>query len=324
MNVMNSIRDDIFHSIEKYFELKVVDHQQIKLGYRNLKWEIHTSGESLFVKQYHKGRYPEHLIPGLEASLRTQARLWELNLPVPRPYSFKGQYMIHSSNGENFMVTEKCPGKNRAPGTLNEVQMYNLGKAVGEMHTALDTLLPDSEVLHWDIRSKEDMIEDWNERWQEAESVGCEKTLSYLKDQFLVLDQNDTEQFSACEVGWSHWDLFVDNILFEGDEVSAILDFDRLNIVYRDFDIARPILSGCVSNQKLNVKSAIAFVNGFRKYQPLTIERVVRALKLNWWREAEWLSVPKPGRSAVLTRFNDENRWVATHWYQLEEIFSEK
>ncbi|TFE02314.1 phosphotransferase [Jeotgalibacillus salarius] len=321
---MDFIKQDIFNSIEKYFELTVTADRQIKLGYKNLKWEINTSGENLFVKQYHKERYPEHLMTGLEASLHTQAKLWELHHPVPRPYSFKGQFIIRSTGDERFIVTEKCSGENLVPGTANEAQMYSLGRAVGRLHAALDMLLPASNDLHWNIRSKESMIEDWKKRWKEAERAGCEETLTHLQEQFSILEQNEPDQFATCEVGWSHWDLFVDNILFEGNEVSAILDFDRLNVVYKDFDIARPILSGCMSNQLLDVKSALAFVNGFREYQPLTIDRLIRALKLNWWREAEWLSVPKPGRSTVLTRFNEENRWIASNWHRLDEILTEK
>nr|WP_237171634.1 phosphotransferase [Paenibacillus sp. IHB B 3084] len=42
----------------------------------------------------------------------------------------------------------------------------------------------------------------------------------------------------ALPPGWVHRDLWTDNVLFNDDKLSAILDFDRLDYDYTQLDIA--------------------------------------------------------------------------------------
>ncbi len=182
---------------------------------------------------------------------------------------------------------ELCDGSNIKAGTANEQQMFSLGQVIGQMHKILNSNNTVQLPLHWDVRSKESMIGNWKERWSEAISVDCSNTLSKLEIQRKIIEKNDVDIFSDCEKGWGHWDLFVDNILFKNNSVSAILDFDRMNYVYPEFDISRPILSCCIDNGKINIDSVSAFVKGYREYQTLTNQKLVRSIKLTWWKEAE-------------------------------------
>ncbi len=112
--------------------------------------------------------------------------------------------------------------------------------------------------------------------------VIAKKTLIALDKQKEIIEQINMEIFSQCEKGWGHWDLFVDNMLFNPTHVSAILDFDRMNFVYPEFDISRPILSCCLENGYLNTNSVSAFIKGYREYSSLTKEKCIRSIKLTW------------------------------------------
>jgi homoserine kinase type II len=288
----------------------------------NLKWTIETNIGNLFVKQYNKTRYPEEMIHGLENSLSHQFNLYNEGIPCPKLYSHKGKYVIKSPNGERFVLMGLCEGNNIKPGTANEDQMYSLGRIIGQLHNILNcnntVLLP----LHWDIRSKESMIANWQERWSEAISLDCNNTLSKLETQRKIIEKSDIDIFSQCEKGWGHWDLFVDNILFKTNSVSAILDFDRMHYVYPEFDISRPILSCCIEKGEIHTDRVSAFVKGYREYQKLTNQKLVRSIRLTWWKEAEWVRVEKTQNSSPLKRFIEENIWVGDNWDDLDSLFA--
>ncbi|MBT2684755.1 phosphotransferase [Bacillus sp. ISL-37] len=321
MIVHTEIQQEIFETISRLFGIEIQDYNQIHLGFKNLKWHIKTDAGDLFVKQYNKQRYPDHRIPGLEKALQIHNKLFEEGLPCPELFSYKGKYVLNTESGERFVLMRFNKGSTLSPGSANPSQMYSLGMIIGNMHVLLQENIA-LEPLHWDIQSKPEMLEDWNDRWKEAIALECGKTVNSLETQRKILEQNDTDLFTECEIGWAHWDLFADIILFNENEVSSILDFDRMNVVYTDFDISRPILSCCIHDNKICLECVSVFVSGYRQFKPLPLEKLVRSIKLTWWREAEWLRVEKPGDSTPLKRFREENVWIAAHWNQLEDLFS--
>jgi homoserine kinase type II len=318
-----SIREDIFETMTTILGIHIESFSEIKLGYMNLKWKIQTNIGDLFVKQYNKKRYPDTMIKGLEASLKHQKYLNEKGIPCPRLLSHQGNYVLLTPNGERFVIMKMCEGEVIKPGTANVKQLFHLGQIVGRMHKILNDYQQTKLPLHWDILSKESMHESWQKRWEEANVVGCNKTLAALKKQQMIIEEVDLSMFSPCETGWAHWDLFADNILFERDSVSAILDFDRMNYVYQEFDISRPILSYCLYEGEMDLEKVSAFVRGFRETQLLNVDKIVRSIKLTWWKEATVLKVEKGNDSIPLKRFQVENIWVADNWDCLNELFAD-
>ncbi|CAM4034433.1 phosphotransferase [Mesobacillus thioparans] len=321
MVVDTEIKEEIFEAVTQLFGFEIQDWRQIHLGYRNLKWQVKTANGDLFVKQYNKQRYPQERVPGLEKALQIQNRLFNEGLPCPELFSYKGKFVLNTGNGERFVLMGFNQGFTLPPGSANPLQMYSLGKVIGRMHVLLEKHIV-REPLHWDLSSKTEMLENLNERYDEAIGLDCSKTLHHLEKQRRILEENDTDLFAQCEKGWAHWDLFADNILFSENEVSSILDFDRMSVVYTDFDISRPILSYCIHENHISVEGVSAFVSGYQEFKPLPLEKLVRSIKLTWWREAEWITVEKPGDSTPLKRFRKENVWIAENWDRLEDMFS--
>ena len=317
------IREDIFESVTKYFGIRIHSYSQIQLGYMNLKWKVKTNIGDLFIKQYNKVRYPNHMVKGLEESLGYQMYLKGKGIPCPQLLSHKGRYVQETPNGERFVLMKLCAGELIEAGKANDNQMSNLGQIIGSMHKILNDKQQTSIPLHWDILSKENMRENWKRRWEESNYVACDKTISSLEIQRKIIEDIDLTLFSKCETGWAHWDLFVDNILFEKDLVAAILDFDRMNYVYQEFDISRPILSCCLYEGEIDLKKVSAFVEGYRETYGLSVEKIIRSIKLTWWKEATLVTGEKNNDSKPLRRFQAENRWVADNWNQLNDLFAE-
>ncbi|WP_078394443.1 phosphotransferase [Shouchella patagoniensis] len=322
MNKTNlSIEEDIFATITNKFGIKVETAKQIHQGYQNLKWQLTTDQGHFFVKQYNQERYPKESLSGLEASLQKQSLLYENGIPCPKLYSNQGKYVIESEQGERFVMMGLCDGRNIKPGTATANQMYSLGQTVGRMHQFVHSHV-EKRALHWDVASKRKMMNSWKARYEEAARYGDERLLTNLEIQRSILEASNTDLFSRCIKGWAHWDLFVDNLLFNKDRITAILDFDRTHYVYLDFDISRPILSCCLKDGVMGLDSVAAFVEGYREYRTLTLPSFVRSLQLTWWKEAEWVRIRRDEDSSPLIRFAEENGWVGKHWYELEELFS--
>jgi homoserine kinase type II len=324
MNSLNErdVRNSIFDTLEDKFKVNILSFTSIDLGYLNLKWKINTDVGDLFVKQYNKKRYPNNRIDELEISLNHQAKLYQLGIPCPKLFSHNEKYVNTTSEGTNFVLMRLCEGKNLMPGTANEKQVKSLGEVIARMHKFLNETNTTKAPLHWRLHSKEIMLRDLQERRNEAVNFNCPKTLETLEIQRKIIVSTDLEIFSDCEQGWCHWDLFSDNILFNPDRVSALLDFDRMHYVYQEFDISRPILSCCLEEGKMDFQKVSAFVEGYRQFKPLTRKQLVRSIKLTWWREAEWVRVEEKQNSS-LKRFSEENNWIGENWDKLERLFAD-
>ncbi|CAM4004614.1 phosphotransferase [Lederbergia lenta] len=84
----------------------------------------------------------------------------------------------------------------------------------------------------------------------------------------------------------AHRDLWMDNLLFKGNKITAILDFDRLKYDYPQLDIARAILSGALNEKGFDVTLAVTFMNGYIETYLLSKDYLVNALRLLWYMES--------------------------------------
>ncbi len=92
--------------------------------------------------------------------------------------------------------------------------------------------------------------------------------------------------------GLIHGDIFFDNILFEGNKIKAIIDFEEVCHYYLVFDIGMAILGLCRTDGKIDLIKASALIKGYeqvrlleypeKKCLPLFIEYA--AIATSWWR----------------------------------------
>ncbi len=126
---------------------------------------------------------------------------------------------------------------------------------------------------------------------------------------------------TACECGWAHRDLWVDNLLFEQDRLSAILDFDRLNYDYPELDVARAILSCSLLKDDFQAGNARAFLSGYRTECEFPVGKFVRALRMLWYMESPWwITKTMDQHSVPPARFAEEMLWLAKSHLELGEM----
>lgn len=77
---------DIIRYVTDCLASPVTGVQPIERGYLNRKWVVQTDLGSMFVKQYHKGRYPDEKLASVEEALRRQNELYRAGVACPRVY----------------------------------------------------------------------------------------------------------------------------------------------------------------------------------------------------------------------------------------------
>ena len=90
-----------------------------------------------------------------------------------------------------------------------------------------------------------------------------------LERERRILEKLPADFFDRLETGIGHEDFTPDNMLFSGNEVSAILDFDRSQYGFRLHDVGRAILSFALKDGKMDLKKAYAFLEGYGEWMLL-------------------------------------------------------
>ncbi|MGA4720919.1 phosphotransferase [Fictibacillus nanhaiensis] len=292
----------------------------INRGWLNQKWKIETNQGVFLIKQYNKERMKRYDLSTIQSALHTQNRLFSQGIACPELLVYKGELLQKSSQGELFTVMRFMEGSIVSPGNLTSSQIQSLGEEVGKLHTLLNdgTLSAKSETL-FKIPSIEERVEYWQSEIHKCDEQGLDHIRSLMDLQKTATLALDREQFNNLTRGWCHRDLWVDNLLFSENQLSAILDFDRMNYDYLELDIGRLIISTCLQNNTLNRKAVQAFLKGYNHTNELSVERLVISLKLVWYMESTWWIDIHPHEGEPPKRFQQEMVWLARHQHGLKK-----
>ena len=100
-----------------------------------------------------------------------------------------------------------------------------------------------------------------------------------------------------------HGDVFFDNMIVQGDQLMAIIDFEEACHYYRGFDLGMVIVGACRDRQDISFEKAGQFIRGYQEETTLqSIERetlksfaVYAAVATSFWRFRQYhLQRPEP------------------------------
>jgi len=69
--------------------------------------------------------------------------------------------------------------------------------------------------------------------------------------------------------GLVHGDIFFDNILFEGNDLTGIIDFEEACNYYKVFDLGMCIVGTCVENGSVSLDKAKSLLAGYESIRKL-------------------------------------------------------
>lgn len=293
-------------------------------GWLNRKWKVSADTGELLVKQFSCERYRKGRLHLIEAALQRQIALEGSGVPCPRIRQCEGR-AIHLLNDETaYMVMEFCPGKTESPNTVTLSQMQSLGETCGLMHKAFSRL-PVVTVEGFPIHSGQmidSLWENYRTRLQECPASSPAGYREALIAQEPILQRLTARFFSRLPKGIAHEDFSPDNMLFDGDHISAIVDFDRNHYSYIWHDVGRAILSFALKDGRLDMEIIHAFAEGYSRHGALSLSDMADILRLTWCMEVPWWIQPEffEENHAKVMRFKDEMLWLTEHWFDLDNL----
>lgn len=315
------ILEDLLQTVHRYFGLNVLECTPIKRGWLNLKWKIATDAGEFILKQYNKERYKLYNREDLLLAFAQQVRLNEQDFPCPRLLSHHDRILLESDHHELFMVMEYCQGQLIRPGQVNIDQIYDLGRVTGKMHRILnDGTLGIKQCPQFIPPSRKERLEHWHSVWVKTKESGKTPLLAAIEAQYKATETMNMELFESLPFGWAHRDLWVDNLLFDEKQVTAILDFDRLTYDYPQLDVARAVIS-CGLHDNLDVSLASAFMEGYSEQHTVIEGYLTQSLQLLWYMESTWwITDSMEQHSVPPARFAKEMMWLAQNQNNLSAI----
>ncbi|MFB5760221.1 phosphotransferase enzyme family protein [Paenibacillus medicaginis] len=320
-----SLAAEIAAHLKHTFGLSVSEAAVIDKGWLNIKWKMVTDQGPRFIKYYHPVRYNLNARPekrnAIENTLRIQHVLNRAGVPCPQVFPHNSHCIQETPSGLLYTMLEWTDGYTAEAGSLNTIQMYQLGQAAGKMHKWLRSVPPLNKPA-WKP-DKDLYLKEWQVNHEKAQAAGDEIVLEWLNRSRQVVKAMDFRMFESSPAGWLHWDLWVDNILLNPEGLASIVDFDRMTMVYQEIDIARAILSGSLRNGQLNKEAAQAFLNGYREHLEVPYGMLSRAMYMLyldesiWWLRTE-VRMESEIRS-LLHRFVEEMHWIEDHWTTLPD-----
>ena len=318
------MENSIIADLEESYGLICNQITPVEGGWLNQKWKVTTDKCDLLVKQFSNKRYSREKLELVESALQRQIILEKNGVPCPS-ISLSGGHAIRLLNNETaYMVMEFRQGKVEDPNTVTIMQMRSLGDACGLMHKAF-LQLPALSVKGFPINSGRVIDSLWANFYARKQECSSGHPIEYRKALLMqepILKQLTNEFFDKMPKGIAHEDFSSDNILFDVDCISAIIDFDRNHYSYIWHDIGRAILSFALRDNRIDINKTYAFLEGYTQHLALTMPDIADALRLSWCIEVPWWIQPELFREnrEKIVRFKNEMLWLTEYWFELDSL----
>ena len=246
-----------------------------------------------------KGRYVLTLYERLPAAelpfyLNLMAHLARAGVECPAPDPDRTGALFSLLNGKPASLVTRVDGEPIV--TPDAVHCAAVGAALGRLHRASATYRP---------RLTNRRGPAW---WRQA-ARAVRPYLEAGQNQVLAAELKFLTGFAKVRMprGAIHGDLFCDNVLFEGDRVSGIVDFGFAATDFLAYDVAITVNDWCIVNDGASAGALLpalvdALVGAYDGVRPLTDDEraqwpaLLRAAALRFWLSRLYdLHLPRPG-----------------------------
>ncbi|MDQ6981978.1 MAG: phosphotransferase, partial [Mariprofundus sp.] len=188
--------------------------------------------------------------------------------------------LLFELKGKQGCIVSCLPGKTLDE--LNEAQLASAGQALAQLHLA---------GADFEKRRSNPTGASW--LTEKVDAVMTQTAVMYGEDAAdLLSDELDFQRscvWDSLPSGVIHGDLFVDNILFEGEQVSGIIDFYYAHHAAYAMDIAISINAQAVLLTDHDQPRIRVFLDGYESVRPLeedeqaALPLLLRLAALRFW-----------------------------------------
>ncbi len=307
MAVYTSLTAADVSDLLSHFDLgELVEHSPISAGIENSNYAV-TSSQGEYVLTLFEHHAPDEV----RNFVRLARHLGEKDLCVPSPVEGASGVWLHSLKNKPAILCRRFTGSH--PDQLSEQQCEAIGRELAEFHLASSDL-PDPR--------HDERGYDWWQSIAPELSTDLEASDKALLTDELAFQKAQRAQWCQLPHGWIHADLFHDNALFDGDELTAILDLYNACEGAWLYDLAIVANDWCASDDSgLDLKRFEALLIGYQSVRPLSEfesgmwNTALRGAALRFWLSRLLAARMAKSRSEELpahkqpTEYRDRLRW---------------
>ncbi|MFC4334242.1 phosphotransferase [Salininema proteolyticum] len=269
----------------------VLGRDELFDGHYHRSWKVTTETGAYALKQM---RPP---VARVETKLAMAWAMADRGLPVPRPRrAAHGRYVWIDGDSEHYLV-EWAEGEHRRAGTLTLSQAESYGAAMAGLHREMDAGFLDAGSLGRYRRSPiavEDALAQLDRFAGVIDAKDVADDFDALAREVIGRKRELLHRFASHrpvaparrEEGLLHGDFLSQNLLWQGDRVAAVIDWDRLQYGPVSHEVARTCTVDFGMNSpgdRLDLDSVTAFVRGYHSVRPLDPEDLAFAVAHEWW-----------------------------------------
>ena len=261
MSVYTALTHSQIASLLKTYELgELVSYRGISSGVENSNYFICLKGKGGIEREYVLTLFEHLQTDDLPFYVALTSHLHQQDCPVPCPVVDQQGKQIQEVAGKPTLIVPKANGEHCEKPTL--AHCVQMGEKLAQVHLAAQHFQPQPQnpkALSW----MQESVKTLKPLLSETETSLLSKSLTRL-EQFYA-------QKPTLPNGIIHADLFRDNVLFDGEQVSALIDF--YSACHDDwlYDAAITVNDWCSKDDgSLDVSRSQAFLSHYQKIRPFT------------------------------------------------------
>ena len=254
-------KKDLIHINKKFEAQKFISFKGIKQGIENTNYLLKSKNEKYILTIFEK-RVSKKEIPFF---MKLMDELNDSNINCPKPLrNNEGKYLIRLKN-KSACIVSFLKGKDKK--NLNLKNCYDIGKMIAQMHSSSKKI-----------------------RLNRKNSMGVKKlypllnSIKFKSKKFTNLEKFLKTNFKDIKEKWPkklpsgiiHGDLFIDNIFFNNNKLSGIIDFYFAANDYFMYEIAICVNALCFDKSKnrffLNKKKVKNLIKGYEKIKKISMK----------------------------------------------------
>ena len=268
----NVLSDDLDEFLKNYSIGQLEQFSGISDGIENTNYFVTTCKG-----QYVLTLFEELSIEELPYFVELMAFLSEANIPTAHPVKDNEGNYLNVLNGKPAALVKRLNGVSIE--TPNEKQCRAIGAHMACMHVA-------STSFKFERRASRGI--DWQKETAKKVMPKLNQEEHFLLRQELAY--HDMNKLGSLPISVIHADLFRDNALFIGDELTGIIDFYYAYNGYSLYDLAVTMNDWCMNGEAVqNEHNSAALLQAYQMVRPIEKNErdawpvVLRAAALRFW-----------------------------------------
>ncbi|MEU2439591.1 phosphotransferase [Streptomyces rubradiris] len=273
---------------------EVRERRYLADGLMNANWRLDSPAGQFALK-----RVTDVPLERLQRNLGVLAALGDDGVPVSAPVPTVSGSLVAQAGGGAWCLFPWVAGSHVRGVDLTRSQVRLLGSQLGRLHVSLGRacgrgLLPGvPEAITADVTSPERAVEKAGRLSAVVRDKGTdsdfdkEVAVALERRRTLVFKHADQRPRSATPEGghgWTHGDVQYRNLLWEGGELAAILDWDRVAVRPYAEEVVRTAQVQFGVGGVFDLARVSAFVEGYRSVVPLEPSALVDGARRLWWK----------------------------------------